>query len=114
MHDDWIVAIALCASGLGIAILLFALILMEPPAANIPEAIASADGAPLRVTGTLERVRAVGDRTILTVSQPVTIDVVVERANLTGLEVGGCVAVRGDRSSYDGTPQLSATRVVAC
>ena len=114
MHDDWIVAAALCASGVGIALLLFALILLEPPQSDIPQAIASADGAPLRITGTLTGVRAIGDRTILTISQSVAIDAVVESANLTGLAIGDCVAVRGERSDYDGRAQVSATRVVTC
>jgi hypothetical protein len=114
MHDDWIVAIALCVSGIGIVLLLFALILLEPPQTDIPGAIASADGAPVRITGTLTGVRAIGERTILTITQPSTIDAVVESTNLTDLAIGDCIAVRGERSSYEGRAQVSATRVVAC
>lgn len=114
MHDDWIVAGALCVSGLGIALLLFALILLEPPLTDIPGAGAMADGTPVRITGELVRSRTIGERTILTISQPATIDAIVERANLTGLAPGDCVTVRGERSSYEGKPQVSVTRVVRC
>jgi len=114
MHDDWIVATALATSGLGIALLLFALILLEPPEQGIATAAASPDGTPLRITGTLEAVRTIGDRTIITISQPATIDVIVETANLTELKAGACVSVRGERGSYEGKPQIAATRVATC
>ncbi len=114
MHDDWIVAIALATSGIGMALLLFALILLEPPEHGIEAAATMADGTPLRITGTVEAVRSIGDRTIITVSQPATIDVLVQAANLTELKTGGCVSVRGERGSYDGKPQIAATRVARC
>lgn len=114
MHDDWIVAIALATSGIGMALLLFALILLEPPEHGIEAASAMADGTPLRITGTIETVRSIGDRTIITVSQPATIDVIVQAANLTDLKTGGCVSVRGERGSYEGKPQIAATRVATC
>ncbi|HIH24920.1 TPA: hypothetical protein HA251_07845 [Candidatus Woesearchaeota archaeon] len=112
MHDRWIIAISLCVSALGIAGLLFALIVMEPESYSLDEARALPDSAPIRVNGTVVAVRAIGNLTIITLTQPSTIDVSVDGE--LDVSHGDCIIVDGKKERYNGRVQVDTTRVELC
>jgi hypothetical protein len=113
MHDNWLIAVALSTSGVGMVGLLFAMVFLELPENSIPDAEASPDGAPLRLRGEVISTQQRGNITTISISQPQVIEVVLFDANIS-LPKDTCVVVQGKRSSYNGKPQLTATRVRRC
>jgi DNA/RNA endonuclease YhcR with UshA esterase domain len=113
MHDNTLVAWALIISALGIAGLLFALIILEVPLTTIANATMAGDGAVVRVTGTVQRVQERGGMTIATISQPATIDVILD-SNATALSAGDCITVQGKKGSFNSQAQISASRIIKC
>src|SRR5687768_4358488 len=112
MHDNWLIAIALCTTGLGITLLLFALIFYELPESDIAAARASADGTALRLRGEVSNIQQRGNLTIITIMQPATIDIILFE-NVT-VEKDACIIVQGKRSSYNGNSQIAGTRISRC
>jgi hypothetical protein len=91
--------------------MLFALIFMELPTSSILDAQAAADGTPVRMKGTVEQVQQRGNMTIITISQPSTIEITVfEEVNITSQ----CVVIQGKKGSYKGASQVTASRVERC
>ena len=106
MHDNWLVAIALCVAGLGITVLMFTLMFYELP----EDSIDAADGMPLRLRGNVTGVQERGNMTIITITQPTTIDVVL----FEPVNASGCILVQGKKSTYRGDPQIAATKITRC
>jgi hypothetical protein len=112
MHDTWLIFIALCMAALGVILLLFALIFMEVPLADISTAGAATDGSMVRVRATVLGTRPLGNETIITISQPQTIDVIID--DKLNISKEDCIYVRGKKESYKGAAQIAATRVSRC
>jgi DNA/RNA endonuclease YhcR with UshA esterase domain len=113
MHDNTLIAWALIVSALGITGLLFALIVLEVPVTTIPNATMAGDGTVVRVTGTVQQVQQRGSMTIATISQPATIDVILD-SNTTALSAGDCITVHGKKGSFNSQAQISASRITKC
>jgi uncharacterized phage protein gp47/JayE len=112
MHDRTLVAVALAASGLGLAVLLVAYSTLSPEEIGIGDAQAAADGAGMRVRGTIAAVAQRGTVTIVTIEQPATIDVVVfDPVNVTP---GTCVLIDGKKGTYERKAQVTAERITRC
>lgn len=112
MHDNWIIALSLCVSGTGIAGLLIALIVMTPESYSFDETRALPDSAPVRVNGTVVSVRAIGNMTVVTLTQPATLDVTID--GTLDVSRGDCVVVDGKKERYNGRVQVDAVRVEMC
>jgi hypothetical protein len=112
MHDNTLIAISLCVAALGVTGLLFAMIVMTPPSYTLSQAAALSDGAPLRVNGTIVSVRSIGNLTVLTLTQPSTIDVTLD--GTLPVSAGDCLIVDGKKERYKGTIQITATKVGRC
>lgn len=113
MHDNWLVALALLTSGIGIACMLFALMLMELPLSGIGEVRAAADGEPLQVRGIVAAVQQREGMAVITIEQETTLDVIIF-GNASEVEEGACVIVRGKRSTHKGEAQIAGTRIARC
>lgn len=112
MHDNWIIALSLCVSAVGIAGLLVALLVMAPESYSFDETRALPDSAPVRVNGTVVGVRAIGNRTIVTLTQAATLDIVVD--GTIDVARGDCLIVDGKKERYNGRVQVGTTRVERC
>jgi hypothetical protein len=112
LSDRWLVTLAMAMSALGIVCLLFALILMQPEEVDLSEARAMEDGSYLAVRGEVVRTRDIGNRTIITITAPATIDILIDETK--DLPEGACIRASGKRSSYNGAPQVDATKVEGC
>lgn len=66
----------------------------------------------MKVQGTVVGTRALGDRQIVTVTAPADIDVITE--NATSLGKGTCVVIQGKKGSYNGAPQITASKITLC
>lgn len=112
MQDRTLIAISLSVAALGMAVLLFAIIIYDLPLSTIPAALGSEEGTVLRLNATVRSVQHKGNITIIAIMQPATIDVTIfQDVNLTP---GQCVIIQGRKSSFRNEPQLSATRVLLC
>ena len=115
MQDRHLVAIALIVSAVGFAGLLFALVILDVPMSTIPDAQGADDGTMMRITASVERVQTRGGMTIITISQPTTIDVTADGdLDTSSLAKGECVVIQGKKGSYNDRPQISASKIVKC
>lgn len=112
MKDRTLVAIALSTSSAGIFLLILAMLFLEIPETPISAIASTADGSPLHLKGEVAKTMAVGDRTIVYISQTNTIPVVVEET--VKIEVGTCISVKGKRASYKGETQIDASKIERC
>jgi DNA/RNA endonuclease YhcR with UshA esterase domain len=88
---------------------------MDVRVQTVDGARATADGTPITVEGTVERVTHRGNLTIITISQPTSMDATVfEDLDTTTLTQGTCVRIVGKKDSYKGTAQLVASEVAVC
>lgn len=110
MHDNLLIAIALSVSGAGIIALAVLLAVLEPESASIPDVQRFADGAPVRVEGTVTNVERRGGITVLTIEQPVTVEAVV----FGNASAEGCVRVLGRKDTHEGTVQIVARKILSC
>ncbi len=111
MHDRTLIALSLAVSALGIIGLLLALATMEPE--ETQDIGALADGAPALVRGTVSGVRSSEAMQVLTLDTRTRVEVALFDGNASVRE-GQCVEVRGKKGSYDGKPQVVASRITAC
>jgi uncharacterized protein YdeI (BOF family) len=116
MHDNWLVASAMIISSVGIAGLLFALIVLAPQSYSFYETKALPDSAPVRVNGTVVAVREIGNRTLLTITQPSTIDIVVDdKAALhSSISTHDCIIIDGKKERYNGNVQIIPSKISSC
>lgn len=116
MHDNWLVASDMIVSGVGIAGLLFALIILAPQSYSFDETKALPDSAPVRVNGTVVAMREIGNRTLLTITQPSTIDIVVQdqTALHTPINVHDCVIIDGKKERYNNNVQITPSKISLC
>ena len=112
MHDNWIIATALCVSALGIIGMMFALVFLELPESALPDARAMADGTPLRVRGTVTSINTRTNITTITITQPTTLTIII-RDNVT-INKNDCIIVQGKKTSYKNNAQLEAEKIESC
>jgi aspartyl/asparaginyl-tRNA synthetase len=116
MHDNWLIAIAMSTAGVGITMLLFALIVLDPAEKEITQITSMQNNAPIKITGTISSSRTIGNKTLITISQPSTIDIIIEdiALNTTSLKRSSCIQVNGKTSEYNGKRQIIASKVELC
>ena len=120
MHDNWLLLAAMTVSALGIAGLMFALIIMDVPLSTFADASAADDGVTVHVKGDVVRTQARTGFTVVTIEQPATLDIIIDgnvsgnTSGATPFSVGTCVDVRGKKATYRNQTQVSATRISTC
>lgn len=113
MHDNWLIAIAMSIAGLGITMLLFALILIEPEQSTIDATALAQDNTPAHIKGTVQSIRLIGNKTLVTVSQPSKIDIIIEDTVLN-ITKNSCIDITGKKSSYNNKAQVIASKIKEC
>ena len=108
MHDRTLIAIALCASAAGLIALIIAFAKIEPDERQLGEIT---DGEMTRIRGTIASVSTRGEVTVLSLST--TAEAVLFEP-VADLSEGDCVLVSGERSTFDGRPQLVVAKIARC
>lgn len=120
MHDNWLIAIAMSIAGIGITMLLLALLFIEPEQTTIDTASVLQDNTPTHIIGTTQSIKIIGNKTIITITQPSKIDVIIESSTINQTEIkkdiikDPCIDIVGKKSSYNNKAQIIASKVQHC
>ncbi|MBR9700728.1 hypothetical protein GOV11_02585 [Candidatus Woesearchaeota archaeon] len=110
MDDNWLVLVALCITGTGIAVLTAVLMLLPIP--EVDDLNNQADGTTVRIRGNLLSSEDRGSLTVLTISKPDIISA-ISFEKLPEIPEG-CIIISGKKDTYNDEPQIIINKILSC